>query len=59
MAAASYPRRPRAPELLQALGDDPRFKRELPAAQIELLTPSAATAGDAAVHLRAARRRGR
>ena len=46
---------PRAVELLDALGGDPRFKSELPAAQIELLTPPAATVGEALWHLCAAR----
>ena len=47
---------PRAPELLMKLGGDPRFKLELPASQLELLTPPVATAGAVARHLRAARR---
>ncbi|MEJ7797933.1 MAG: YbdK family carboxylate-amine ligase [Solirubrobacteraceae bacterium] len=47
---------PRAGELLRALDGDPRFKRELPAAQIELLTPPVGTVVDATEHLRAARR---
>jgi carboxylate-amine ligase len=47
---------PRAPELLRALGGDPRFKLELPAAQLELLTPPSQTVADAARALRAARR---
>jgi carboxylate-amine ligase len=46
---------PRAAELLRALGGDPRFKLELPAVQLELLTPPSATVGDAVAHLRAAR----
>jgi carboxylate-amine ligase len=48
---------PRAQEALGALGGDPRFKRELPAAQLEIVLPPAATAGEAAVALLAARRR--
>ncbi|MDQ4048110.1 MAG: glutamate-cysteine ligase family protein, partial [Actinomycetota bacterium] len=37
---------PRAEELLAALGGDPRFKPELPAAQIELVTAPARTVGE-------------
>ncbi len=47
---------PRAPELLRALDGDARYKPELPAAQIELLTPPVATAAEAARHLGEARR---
>jgi carboxylate-amine ligase len=47
---------PRAPELLRALAGDPRFKLELPAAQLELVTPPSRTVADAARALRAARR---
>jgi len=47
---------PRAAELLAALGGDPRFKLELPAAQLELLTPASASVADAADCLRTARR---
>jgi len=47
---------PRAPEVLALLEGDRRYKLELPAAQIELLTPPCATAGDADMHLLAARR---
>jgi carboxylate-amine ligase len=46
---------PRAVELLDALGADPRFKLELPAAQLELLTPPATTVAEVLCHLRAAR----
>ena len=46
---------PRAAELLAGLDGDPRFKLELPAAQLELLTPASASVGDAAACLRAAR----
>ena len=46
---------PRAPELQRALGGDPRFKLELPAAQLELLTPPSPTVGGALGDLRAAR----
>ena len=47
---------PRAAELLAALGGDPRFKLELPAAQLELLTPASASVAEAAACLRSARR---
>jgi carboxylate-amine ligase len=46
---------PRAVELLEALGGDPRFKLELPAAQLELLTSPSATVTEALCELRAAR----
>ena len=42
---------PRARELLARLEGDPRFKPELPAAQIELLTPPAASVGEASLAL--------
>jgi len=48
---------PRAAELLERLGDDPRYKLELPAAQLEIVLPPAARVGDAALALAAARRR--
>jgi glutamate---cysteine ligase / carboxylate-amine ligase len=47
---------PRAPELLSRLEDDQRFKFELPASQIEIVTPPCAGAMDAAAALMAARR---
>jgi carboxylate-amine ligase len=47
---------PRGAELLAALGDDPRFKLELPAAQIELLTPAVRSVPEAVACLRVARR---
>jgi carboxylate-amine ligase len=47
---------PRAPELLCELDGDARYKPELPAAQIELLTPPVASAGEATRHLCEARR---
>ena len=46
---------PRAPELLALLDGDWRFKLELPAAQIELLTPPGATAGEGDMHRLVAR----
>jgi len=46
---------PRAPELLAATGGDPRFKPELPAAQLEIAVPPAASVPEAAAGLRAAR----
>jgi carboxylate-amine ligase len=47
---------PRAGELLAALAGDPRFKLELPAAHVELVTPAGASVPDAIAHLAAARR---
>lgn len=47
---------PRAGELLHALAGDPRFKPELPAAHVELITPSGASVADAIAHLAVARR---
>jgi glutamate---cysteine ligase / carboxylate-amine ligase len=47
---------PRAHELLGALRADPRFTRELPAAQLEIVLPPVATAGEAVALLGAARR---
>jgi carboxylate-amine ligase len=47
---------PRAPEALEAVAGDARFKLEMPAAQFELLTPPCATVADAAAELAAARR---
>src|SRR5688500_13513016 len=42
---------PLAEQVLAATGGDPRFKRELPAAQVEVLTPPAPTVGAAATAL--------
>ena len=53
----SFDLAPRAHELLSALEDDPRFKPELVASQIELVTTPCATVGDAAGQLREGRRR--
>lgn len=47
---------PRAPEVLAALGGDPRFKLELPASQLEIITAPHATVGEAIGELAAARR---
>jgi carboxylate-amine ligase len=47
---------PRAPEILARVGDDPRFKLELPAAQLEILVEPSATVGQAARALLEARR---
>jgi carboxylate-amine ligase len=47
---------PSAPEVLAALDGDPRFKLELPASQIEIITPPARTVPEAAAELLAARR---
>ena len=46
---------PRASEVLEGLAGDPRFKGELPAAQVELISDPCATVGDAAVQVAAAR----
>jgi len=46
---------PRAPEVLAATGGDPRFKPELPAAQLEIAVPPAASVPEAAAGLRTAR----
>jgi glutamate---cysteine ligase / carboxylate-amine ligase len=46
---------PRAAEVLARVEGDPRFKPELPAAQLEIVLPPAATVGEAADALRAAR----
>ncbi|HKP91447.1 MAG TPA: YbdK family carboxylate-amine ligase [Thermoleophilaceae bacterium] len=47
---------PRSEELLERTGRDPRFKLELPAAQIEIVSPPAATVGELAGFLASARR---
>lgn len=47
---------PRAPQVMSWLAGDPRFKFELPAAQIEIATEPHATAVEAATALMAARR---
>jgi glutamate---cysteine ligase / carboxylate-amine ligase len=46
---------PRSPEVLAATGGDPRFKPELPAAQLEIAVPPAVSVPEAAAGLRAAR----
>jgi carboxylate-amine ligase len=46
---------PRTAELLGRLGGDPRFKPELPAAQLEIVAPPARTVGEGAAMLAAAR----
>src|SRR4051794_2574993 len=46
---------PVAEQVLAATGGDPRFKRELPAAQVEVLTAPAPTVGAAAAALAEAR----
>lgn len=46
---------PRAPDILAATGGDPRFKPELPAAQVEIAVPPAATVGKAVTALAQAR----
>jgi glutamate---cysteine ligase / carboxylate-amine ligase len=45
----------RATEVLARVEGDPRFKRELPAAQLEIVLEPAATVGEATAALRAAR----
>lgn len=47
---------PRAEEVLERLGDDERFKHELPASQLEIRTPPSATVPEAAAALLAGRR---
>jgi carboxylate-amine ligase len=46
---------PRASEVLEAVAGDPRFKGELPAAQLELITDPCETVGDAVTQVLAAR----
>ncbi len=52
----SFDLAPVARELLSRLDDDPRFKAELPAAQLEILTTSVETVPAAVAQLAAARR---
>jgi carboxylate-amine ligase len=47
---------PRASEVLERVGDDERFKLELPASQLEILTPPCATVPEAVGRLLDARR---
>src|SRR3954469_13200087 len=47
---------PRAREVLERTGGDPRFKLELPAAQLEIVTPPCATVPEALAALAAGRR---
>jgi glutamate---cysteine ligase / carboxylate-amine ligase len=47
---------PRAAEVIDRTGHDPRFKPELPAAQLEINTPPARTVGEAIAALAAGRR---
>jgi carboxylate-amine ligase len=53
--AATLDLAPRAAELLDRAGGDPRFKPELPAAQLEIVAPPARTVGEAAAALAEAR----
>ena len=53
--AGSLDLAPRAPDLLRALPGDARFKLELPAAQLEIVTAPAARVGEAAGALARAR----
>jgi carboxylate-amine ligase len=48
---------PRAADVLAIVDGDPAVKGELPASQLELLTPPVSTVGEAAAALRTARRR--
>jgi glutamate---cysteine ligase / carboxylate-amine ligase len=48
---------PRAQQLLRVLGDDPRFKLELPASQLELVTPASIDVGAVAQALLESRRK--
>src|SRR3954454_4382681 len=52
----SFDLTPRAGEILERLGDDPRFKPELPAAHLEVLTRPHPTVAAAIAELRGARR---
>jgi carboxylate-amine ligase len=47
---------PRAPDVMDAVGDDPRFKPELPLAQLEIVTPPAASVPEAMAAVAGARR---
>ncbi len=47
---------PRAVEVLERAGGDPRFKLELPASQVEIVLPPTATVAESATALAAARR---
>jgi carboxylate-amine ligase len=47
---------PRAPEVIDALGGDPRFKLEMPAAQLEIVTRPHASVAEAVRELAEARR---
>src|SRR6185312_10054317 len=53
--ARTFELRPFAHEVLAAAGDDPRFKPELPAAQLEIAVPPAASVPEAAAGLARAR----
>src|SRR3954469_14192470 len=53
--ARTFELEPRAHEVLAAAGGDPRFKPELPAAQLEIAVPPAASVPEAAAGLHAAR----
>jgi glutamate---cysteine ligase / carboxylate-amine ligase len=46
---------PRAADVLERTGGDPRFKPELPAAQLEIVLPPAASVAEAAAALKTAR----
>jgi carboxylate-amine ligase len=55
LAPATLDLAPVADEVLAGLDGDPRFTRELPAGQIEIVVPPAATVGEAVAGLAAAR----
>lgn len=52
----SFELAPRAVEILERVGDDARFKLELPASQVEIVTPPCATVPEAARALSEGRR---
>ena len=54
--AATLDLAPRAPELIDRLGGDERFKLEMPAAQIEIVSPPLRSASEAEAFLGTARR---
>ncbi len=55
LAPDSFELADRAAEVLSRLDGDPRFKLELPASQIEIVTPASATVDEAAMALMTAR----
>ena len=55
LSADSFELVPRAPDVLALLGGDRRFKLELPASQLEILTPPLCDVVEATAALREAR----